>query len=169
MFRTTFDLTGRLPSKAVLKGKFLADDRLVGIRLNGHRLPVPLHRDGTPFLDWTSFQTSAGFATDRNVLEFDVLNSSPYQSPSQRRTLKSMMGFRAELQGTAASDPEFGDNRVSDNRVSGNRVGGTRPRGAAEKSVRRPNRRKLASEGFESIISHRSGVFFLFCIPWITT
>ncbi len=30
VFRTTFDLTGMLPSRAVLRGKFLADDRLVG-------------------------------------------------------------------------------------------------------------------------------------------
>ena len=113
VFRTTFDLTGMLASKAVLRGKFLADDRLVGIRLNGRRLPVPLHRDGSPFLDWTSFQTSAGFVKGTNVLEFDVLNSDPYQSPSQRRTVKSRMSFRAELEGVAASDPAFvGDKAV---------------------------------------------------------
>ena len=29
VFRTEFDLTGRLPSTAVLRGKFLADDRVV--------------------------------------------------------------------------------------------------------------------------------------------
>jgi hypothetical protein len=110
VFRTTFDLTGRLPSRAVLHGKFLADDRLVGIRLNGRRLPVPLHRDGMPFLAWTGFQVSSGFVSGKNVLEFDVLNANPYLSPNQRRTARSRMSFRAELQGTAASDPEYAGN-----------------------------------------------------------
>jgi hypothetical protein len=142
VFRTTFDLTGRLPSKAVLRGKFLADDRLVGIRLNGHRLPVPLHRDGTPFLDWTSFQISAGFVNGRNVLEFDVLNSSPYQSPGERRTLKSRMSFRAELQGTAASDPEFGGNKVA-----GNRVGDAPPQRAADGSKTTVGAKKAGTGG----------------------
>ncbi len=88
-----------LPSKAVLRGKFLADDRLVGIRLNGRRLPVPLHRDGLPFLDWTGFQISSGFVRGENVLEFDVLNANPYLSPNQRRTAKSRMSFRASCRG----------------------------------------------------------------------
>ena len=105
VFRTEFDLTGMLPSTAVLRGKFLADDRVVAIRLNGRRLPVPVHRDGGPFLDLTSFRIASGFVKGKNVLEFDVLNANPYLSPNQRRTMRSRMSFRAELEGDATRDP----------------------------------------------------------------
>ena len=120
-----------------MRGKFLADDRLVGIRLNGRRLPVPLHRDGGPFLDWTSFQTSAGFVKGTNVLEFDVLNSNPYQSPSQRRTVKSRMSFRAELEGVAASDPEF----------AGDKAAGEAPRKASQNNKATVTRAKKSGAG----------------------
>jgi hypothetical protein len=113
VFRTTFNLTGMVPSKAVLRGKFLADDRLVGIRLNGRRIPVPRHRDGMPFLEWTSFQISAGFVRGANVLEFDVLNANHWLSPSVRRTMKSRMSLRIELEGTAASDPDFAGDKAA--------------------------------------------------------
>jgi hypothetical protein len=105
VFRTTFDLTGMLPTTAVLSGRFMADDHIVGMRLNGRRLPVPVHHDGGPFLDLASFRITSGFVKGKNVLEFDVLNANPYLSPSQRRTAKSRMSFRAELQGGAMSDP----------------------------------------------------------------
>jgi hypothetical protein len=134
VFRTTFDMTGMLPSKALLRGKFLADDRLVGIRLNGRRLPVPLHRDGGPFVDWTNFQISSGFVRGINVLEFDALNSDPYQSPSQRRTIKSRMSFRAELEGVAPSDPGF----------AGDKAFGKALRTASEKSKKAATESKKA-------------------------
>jgi hypothetical protein len=104
-FRTEFDLTGMLASTAVLRGKFVADDRLVGIRLNGRRLAVPAHPDGGPFLAWTSFQIASGFVKGKNVLEFEVLNSNPYISTLQRRKEQSRMSFRAELEGAAMRDP----------------------------------------------------------------
>ncbi len=111
LFRTTFDLTGMLPSTAVVRGKFMGDDRIIGMRLNGRRLSVPRHRDTGPFFEWTSFQVSAGFVKGTNVLEFDVLNSNPAESPGLRRVVGSRMSFRAELEGQAAEDPAVGGAR----------------------------------------------------------
>jgi hypothetical protein len=105
VFRTEFDLNEMLPSTAVLQGRFVADDRIVAIRLNGRRLSVPVHPEGGPFLDWTSFRVTSGFVKGKNVLEFDVLNANPYMSPIQRQTMQSRMSFRAELEGGATRDP----------------------------------------------------------------
>ena len=65
VFRTTFDLKGMLPSTAVLRGKLIADDRVVAVRLNGRRLTVPLQHDGEPFIYWTKFRAAAGFVKGR--------------------------------------------------------------------------------------------------------
>jgi hypothetical protein len=105
VFRTTFDLTGMLPATAVVRGKFMGDDRIIGMRLNGRRLSVPRHRDTGPFFEWTNFRVSSGFVRGRNVLEFDVLNSNPVEPPGVRRVVGSRMSFRAELEGQAAEDP----------------------------------------------------------------
>ena len=82
VFRTTFDLKGMLPSTAMLRGKFIADDKVVAIRLNGRRLTVPVQYEGSPFIYWTQFRVTAGFVKGNNVLEFDVLNADPYKSPT---------------------------------------------------------------------------------------
>ena len=58
VFRTTFDLTGTLPSTAVVRGKFMADDRVVAIRLNGRSLRVPVQPEGGPFIYWTQFRAA---------------------------------------------------------------------------------------------------------------
>jgi hypothetical protein len=105
VFRTTFDLSGMLPATAVVRGKFMGDDRVIAIRLNGRRLSVPVHQDTGPFFEWAKFQVSSGFVRGKNVLEFDVLNSNPAEPPGQRRILGSRMSFRAELEGQAARDP----------------------------------------------------------------
>ena len=114
VFRTTFDLRGMLPSTAALQGRFIADDRVVAVRLNGRRLPVPVQRDGDPFIYWAKFHVAAGFVTGTNVLEFDVLNACPFTSPSERRTAKSRMMFRVEMEGEACPDPGLGRDDVSD-------------------------------------------------------
>jgi hypothetical protein len=114
VFRTEFDLSEMLPSTAVLRGRFVADDRIVAIRLNGRRLPVPAHPDGGPFLNWTSFQIASGFVKGKNVLEFDVLNANPYISPIQRHTMHSRMSLRAELEGGAMRDPYVAGDEPSD-------------------------------------------------------
>jgi hypothetical protein len=114
VFRTEFDLTGMLPSTAVLRGKLLADDRVVAIRLNGRRLPAPVQRDDGPFLNMTSFRIASGFVKGKNVLEFDVLNANPHLSPSEGRTLRTRMSFRAELEGSATRNSELAGDEVAD-------------------------------------------------------
>ncbi len=108
VFRTTFDLTGMLPSTAVLRGKCIADDRVTAIRLNGRRLTVPLQPDGEPFIHWAEFHTTSGFVKGINVLEVDVLNAAPYTPPSQRHLMKSRMSCRVELEGEVCRDPALG-------------------------------------------------------------
>ena len=108
VFRTTFDLTGMLPSTAVLRGKCIADDRVTAIRLNGRRLTVPLQPDGEPFIHWAEFHATAGFVNGINVLEVDVLNAGPFTPPSQRRLMKSRMSCRVELEGEVCRDPALG-------------------------------------------------------------
>jgi hypothetical protein len=137
VFRTEFDLTGMLPSTAVLRGKFVADDRLVGIRLNGRRLAVPVHPDGGPFLAWSSFRIASGFVQGKNVLEFDVLNSNPYISPLQRRKTESRMSFRAELEGAAMRDPWT----TGDGAAGGKTLQGAAATGKTA-TADRPNRNK---------------------------
>ena len=104
VFRTTFELKTPF-SRAALRGRFIADDRVVGIRLNGRSLNVPLQHDGEPFCYWTKFRAAAGFVKGKNVLEIDVLNANPATPPSQRRTAKSRVGCRVELEGEIFCEP----------------------------------------------------------------
>ena len=113
VFRTTFDLTGMLPSTAVLRGKCIADDRVTAIRLNGRRLTVPLQPDGEPFIYWTEFHAATGFVKGINVLEMDVLNAGPFSPPSQRHLMKSRMSCRVELEGEVCRDPGLGGDHPS--------------------------------------------------------
>ncbi len=76
-FRTTFDLTGALPDKALLCGKFLADDHVNAIRLNGRKVDVPGHGYEWPFVNWHEFKAAGGFVAGKNVLEIDVFNGNP--------------------------------------------------------------------------------------------
>ena len=105
VFRTTFDLKEASFAGAALRGKFIADDRVVAIRLNGRNLSVPLQHDGEPFRYWTKFHAATGFVKGTNVLEIDVLNANPLTSPSQRRTAKSRMCCRIEMEGEVFRDP----------------------------------------------------------------
>ena len=105
VFRTTFDLTEVSPSQAVLRGRFVADDSVVAIRLNGRRVKVPLQHERSPFIYWTKFYATAGFVKGTNVLEIDVLNADPNQSPMARRTLKSWVGCIVELEGEGTRNP----------------------------------------------------------------
>jgi hypothetical protein len=108
-FQTTFDLTGMLPSTAGLRVRFIADDRVAAIRLNGHEIRVPAQRDGLPFDGWACLQITSGFVKGKNVLEFDVLNLDPFQTKEQRREILSRMIFRAEIEGGATRDPRLTD------------------------------------------------------------
>ena len=64
-----------LPETAVLRGRFIADNHVDAIRLNGQELPVPEHASGVTPFDWfTAFSAGKGFVEGANVLEIDVLN-----------------------------------------------------------------------------------------------
>jgi hypothetical protein len=96
-FRTTFDLVGRAPESAVLRGRFLADNHIDAIRLNGQSVTVPEHGTSAPFDQFHSFAAKSGFVTGTNVLEIVV-----YNLPSLRlQRDDTPMALRVELEGVA--------------------------------------------------------------------
>ncbi len=96
-FRTTFDLTGMLPNTAVLRGRFLVDDHITAIRLNGRPIPLPSNSDTISFYNYRTFEATTGFLEGRNVLEIDVLNGK-YRGSSP--TSASFMALRVEVRGS---------------------------------------------------------------------
>ena len=94
-FRTTFALPGLAASgKAVLRGKFIVDDHVAAMRLNGRSVTVPEHENGvTPFNKFTAFSVGEGFVEGPNVLEIDVSNGPPHVSEP------TPMLLRVELEG----------------------------------------------------------------------
>jgi hypothetical protein len=97
-FRTTFDLTGMRLSTAILQGRFVVDNRLKAIRVNGSRVPVPAHGD-EQFGFFHGFSINKGFVDGVNVIEFDVENGA--DRDMQEAT---PMGLLVELEGSALSD-----------------------------------------------------------------
>jgi hypothetical protein len=99
-FRTTFELVDALPDTAVLWGKFIADNRVKAIRLNGKEVSVPQHDDipFAPFDHFTEFSVRMGFVEGSNTLEFDVSNGIPAESEEN-----GPMGLRIELSGSVFS------------------------------------------------------------------
>ncbi len=100
-FRTTFDLAGTLPSTAALRGRFLADEHVDAIRLNGRKIRVPVHSWNAPFVQWWEFTAAGGFVAGKNVLEIDVFNGDPFAESRPA----SPMGFRVELEGLVLGPP----------------------------------------------------------------
>ncbi len=97
-FRTTFELTGMVPGTAVLKGWFMADNRVTAIRLNGTQAAVPEHVGHGPYDRFHEFATRTGFVEGANSLELDVYNGDPDDPhPS------SPMALRVELEGSVLS------------------------------------------------------------------
>ena len=109
-FRTTFDLTGMRPATAILHGRFVVDNRIQAIRLNGHEVRVPAHSD-EQFGSFHAFSIVGGFVDGVNVLEFEVKNGAVQQNvPS------SPMGLLVELDGSVLSAwPEPSANRIDVN------------------------------------------------------
>ena len=107
-FRTTFNLTGMLANTAVLHGKFIADDRVTAIRLNGRAIDfAQLHNDlPNSFVEWAEFQVSDGFSPSVNVLEVDVWNTDAVQIKPGATELQRLdiMACRVELNGSATRD-----------------------------------------------------------------
>jgi hypothetical protein len=105
-FRTTFDLAGTLPKTASIRGKFLADDLVAAIRLNGHELKIPTFEEqgGGPYVYWSAFQAAAGCIEGINVLEIEVLNHAPLRD-GRKVADPNPMACRVELEGSVLCAP----------------------------------------------------------------
>lgn len=95
VFETRFDLAGFDPASVIIRGRFLVDDQLKSIRINGHMIKVPDHSQRnaddhrTCLLKFTDFTIHKGFVGGSNVIAFEVENEI------------DRMGLRVELRGTA--------------------------------------------------------------------
>lgn len=71
IYSLTFDLTGFNAASASFAGRFLVDNEVTGITLNGHTITG----SGGGFQDWTNFASLTGdFIGGVNTLQFSVLN-----------------------------------------------------------------------------------------------
>jgi hypothetical protein len=95
-FRTTFELGDALPESAVLQGRFIADNHVDAIRLNGRAVPVLPHSGTAPFVEFHSFKIVNGFVRGTNVLEIVVYNNPAIQTIGQRPS-GAPMALRVEL------------------------------------------------------------------------
>jgi hypothetical protein len=110
-FRTSFDLTGARAPTAVLHGRFVADNHVQAIRLNGRPLRVIMHGH-EEFGLLHAFSAERGFVEGVNVLEIDVENGDPRDNAP-----RSAMGVLVELNGSALSSwPAAGENAAIDAR-----------------------------------------------------
>jgi hypothetical protein len=96
-FRTTFDLKRTRPATAVLFGRFIVDNHIRAIRLNGRDIRVVTHQY-EEFHFFHSFSVGAGFIDGVNTLEFEVENGAP-EDPSPA----SPMGLLVEFEGSVLS------------------------------------------------------------------
>jgi hypothetical protein len=76
-FRTTFDLPDAESCPVELRGRFIVDNHVAAIRLNGRLIEVPEHGYADPFVEFHSFLIKQGFVKGSNVLEIDVFNGFP--------------------------------------------------------------------------------------------
>jgi hypothetical protein len=73
-FRTTFELTGVIAETAVIRVRFIVDNHVDAVWLNGKPVSAPEHGSSRPFDKFHSFTIRGGFVEGTNVLEFDVYN-----------------------------------------------------------------------------------------------
>ena len=96
-FRTTFDLTGKSPKTAVLRGWFLVDDCMQSMRINGREVSLKETGCGpVPYSLYRRFTIDQGFVEGVNILEIEVNNSE-----ADDKTKPNPMGLRIELSGYA--------------------------------------------------------------------
>ena len=87
-FRTTFELDRLTLQSAVIRGKFLADNLVQAIRLNGKEAPLPKFNKDNPFnqfYQFTEFFIKQDFVEGKNSLEIDVFNGFPSNPPHRRK------------------------------------------------------------------------------------
>ncbi len=119
-FRYAFELPPDAnPDSARLRGRFMADNHVKAIRVNGEPLAVPEHGYIPPFIEYYEFWTREGFVAGTNVLEIDVENSSPEER--KQGVERNPMLLRVELRGScmrgypvAADRPRKGDEPMND-------------------------------------------------------
>jgi hypothetical protein len=95
-FRTTFELPGLLPGSAVLRGRYMVDDYVKAIRLNGRLVPLP-DEHNLLLRDYQVFTAEKGFVAGTNTIEIDVLNGEEGYTAAA-----SPMLLRMEFDGTFA-------------------------------------------------------------------
>ncbi len=95
-FRTTFELPGLLPGSAVLRGRYMVDDYVKAIRLNGRPVALP-DEHGLLLRDYQVFKAEKGFVAGTNTIEVDVLNGEEGYTAAA-----SPMLLRMEFDGTFA-------------------------------------------------------------------
>jgi len=106
-FRTTFELEADV---AILRGWYIADNRVRAVRLNGNVVESPDYESKPPFNRFRSFTIKEGFVVGKNTLEIDVENGSPRASDQALK--HSPMLLRIVLDGAVLTMPS--DN-TSDN------------------------------------------------------
>lgn len=93
-FATRFDLTGLNPETAKLRLRFIADNRVEQLRVNGLAVDVPDHGQDPPFSTFTEMTLRHVFLEGINTIEFDVRNILPTDAASPT-------GLIVELRGSA--------------------------------------------------------------------
>ena len=91
-FRTTFDLTGLIPSTASISGLWTSDNQGLGILINGQSTGNS-DSGGNTYASFHSFSISSGFQPGLNTLDFLVYNTD------------DNVGLRVEMTGTATAKP----------------------------------------------------------------
>lgn len=81
-------------------GRYIADDCVTAIRLNGQPLGVAEQNFGGPFNWFHTFMTREGFVEGTNVLEINVLNGWPGIDMPPNPML-----LRVELEGSFTGTP----------------------------------------------------------------
>ena len=90
-FRTTFDVPAAIRLNSIqLNGRFIVDNHIQAIRLNGHEVRVPGHWYAD--FDFSHvFSITRGFVAGKNVLEIDVENGVPDHHEGARMRLQVEM------------------------------------------------------------------------------
>jgi hypothetical protein len=102
-FRTTFELEGRQPDTATIRGRVFAVGHATAVRLNGRSVPG---FDGEKYV-WEGGNVprplliQSGFVAGTNVLEIDVASGKQLPSAIPLSTL----GLRVELDGSVQPKP----------------------------------------------------------------
>lgn len=93
-FATRFDLTGLDPDTAKLTLRFIVDNQIDEMRVNGLAVDVPEHHNDAPFKTFYEMILRHVFLDGVNTIEFDVRNILPPDQPSPT-------GLLVELRGSA--------------------------------------------------------------------